>query len=213
MIEKKAYPVQLSYNISDNEKQQAERALIYFSHAAKALDKAYNDLNIMKTPFKDNPEITPEEIFKERVVVRNFRDNVLEAFKKFKEIAFKCVRIMNVFTSDTQSTKLIRSFIASVEALEGSVDDFIKLFDDLKSKDFVTNVVNVIQQIQKQCDEINEIIDERIKTHIQQNILSKNWVNVVGDNLQEKIEEKTPLIIDLYNKQQEELSQTLKRDK
>jgi hypothetical protein len=210
---KKSYSVQLSYNISNDEKRQAELALIYFEHAAKSLDKACNNLNLMKTPFKDNPEITPEEIFKARPAIRRFRDTVVKNFNFFKKLSFKCVSIMQAFESDTQSTKLMKSFISSIDSLEKEVNNFVKLFNDLKAKDFVKNITSSIESIQKQCEEIDEVIDERIKTHIQQNILSKNWINTVGDGLQETIKEKTPLIIDLYNKQQDQLNNTLKKDR
>lgn len=196
----------MSYQVSDAEKQQAEQALIAFKTAEKLLTLASDHLNIMKTPFKDNPDMTEEDIMKARAVVRRFRDKAIENFDLFKEAAFQCVKLMQIFSTDTQTLKLVKSFIASIDDLELSVNHFSDLFNDLQSSDFSKNVVADIENIQKQCDEIDEIIDERIKSHIQTNILATSWVDSISNDLQTKIEEKTPLILDLYNQRQLELN-------
>lgn len=207
---KKAYSVQMTYDVSDSEKLQAERALLCFNHASKLLDVAANHLDIMKTPFKDNPEMSPEEIMKARAAIRRFRDKSIENFNEFKVSAFKCVNVMQVFSSDTQTLKLMKSFISSIDALEVKVNDFADLFNDLESKDFPKDVVACIEGIQKQCEEIEEIIDERIKSHIQSNILAKSWVDTVSDDLQMRVQKRTPLILDLFNKRQDQLNDIIK---
>jgi len=203
---KKSYSVQMSYDVSDSEKQQAEKALLYFKAAERFLMQSSDHLNIMKTPFKDNPDMTPEDVMKARAVIRRFRDKAIDNFDQFKKVAFDCVNLMQTFESDTQTLKLMKSFIAAIDDLEVSVNQFSELFNDLHSKDFVKNVVTFIESIQKQCDEIDEIIDERIKSHIQTNILASSWVDSVSNDLQMKIEKKTPLIVDLYNQRQEQLN-------
>jgi hypothetical protein len=203
---KKSYSVQMSYNVSDTEKQQAEKALLFFKAAEKYLVQAADHLNIMKTPFKDNPEMTEEDIMKARAVIRRFRDTAIDNFEKFKRVSFDCVNLMQTFSTDTQTLKLMKSFIASIDELEVKVNGFADLFSDLQSKDFSKDVVASIEDIQKQCDDINEIIDERIKSHIQTNILATSWVDSISNDLQMKIEKKTPLIVDLFNKRQEQLN-------
>ena len=47
---------------------------------------------------------------------------------------------------------------------------------------------------------------QRIKDHLQTNILAKSWVNSVSNQLQKTVEKKKPLILDLYNKMQDELN-------
>jgi hypothetical protein len=54
------------------------------------------------------------------------------------------------------------------------------------------------------------MIEDRVKNNIQSNILAKNWVDSVSDEMQMKIEKKTPLILDLYNKRQDQLNETIK---
>ncbi len=207
---KRAYLTQMSYQVSDDEKHQAERALLCFNHAIRLLQQASDHLNIMKTPFKDDPEMTPESIMKARAAIRRFRDKSVDNFNEFKISSFKCVRLMQAFSSDTQAVKLMKSFISSIDDLEIKVNKFTDLFDSLESKEFAKDIVSSIEDIQKQCDDIDEIIDERIKNHIQSNILATSWVDSVGNDLQLKVEKKTPLILDLYNKRQDQLNDTLK---
>src|ERR1700722_13432503 len=166
MIKKKAYSVQMSYEVSDAEKAHAQQALLCFEFAIKSLRQAADHLDIMKTPFKDNQDITPEEVMKARAAIRRFRDKSIDNFNHLKEMSFKCVNTMQTFASDTQSVKLMKSMITAIDELEIKVNNFSEVFDDLQSKDFPKNVVSAIQDIQDQCDDIEEIIDERIKPHI-----------------------------------------------
>lgn len=207
---KKAYAVQMTYEVSDEEKTQASQALLLFSFALKQLDMASDHLDIMKTPFKDNPEMSPEEVMKARAAIRRFRDKSVENFNLFKKTAFQCVNVMQTFSSDTQTLKLMKSFIASIDDLEIKVNQFVDLFGDMEAKDFPQNIVKCIQEIQDQCDDIDEIIDERIKNHIQNNILATSWVDSVSNDLQTKVQERTPLILDLFNQRQDQLNDIIK---
>jgi len=209
MIIIKAYSVQMSYNVTDEEKHQAEQAILSFKSTRNLLAEASEYLNIMKTPFKDNPDMTPKDIWKARPVIRRFRDKSIDNFDEFKSAAFQCVNLMQTFANDTQTLKLMKSFITSIDELEVKVNDFAELFEDLQSKDFSKNIVTKMEDIQKKCDDIDEIIDERIKTHIQTNILATNWVDSVSTELQTKVEKKTPLILDLFNKRQDQLNDAI----
>ncbi len=203
---KKAYITQLSFDISNEEKDQAEKAILYFDHTCKLLEIAKDHLNIMKTPFKDNPEIDTKEITKARAAIRRFRDKVVENFNEFKQEAFKCVNAMHIFASDTQTVKFMKSFIALVDELEKKVNKFVELFDNLEDKEFVSKIIESLELIQEQCDEVQETVDERILPHIQTNILANSWVNSVSNDLQMQIEQKTPLIVELFNQRQDQIN-------
>ena len=200
----------MTYDVSDSEKAQAEKAILYFEHTAKILKKASDHLNIMKTPFKENGDITPEAAMDARAALRLYRDKAIDNFNDFKYTAFKCVNIMQAFASDTQSVKLMKSFISSIDALEVNVNNFADLFTDLQATSFAKDIVNAIELIQKDCEDLDESIDERIKNHIQTNILAKSWVDSISNDLQMKVEQKTPLILDLFNRRQDALNETLK---
>lgn len=207
---KKAYSIQMSYNVTDEEKHQAELAILYFNHASKSLDKASDYLNIIKTPFKDNPDISTEEIVKERASIRKFRDKSVDKFNDFKLKSFRCIKVIQNFSSDTQTVKLIKSFITSIDDLQIKVNNYVDLFSNLQDKDFVKNIVEHIDLIQEQCENIDSIIEERIKSHIQTNILASNWINDVSDELQVEVTKKVPIILELSNQRQEQLNDILK---
>lgn len=211
MMRKKAYSVQMSYEVTDAEKAQAEKALLAFSLAQKLLKVAADHLKIMQTPFKDHPDIDSEQVNKFRAALRRFRDKSIENFNNFKIGAFKCITLMQMFSSDTQTIKILKSFINSIEDVEKQVNEFADLFDDLDSKTFIADVVAKIDSIQRESDELTDIIDERIKTHLQDNILGKNWIDSVSDELQMKVEKSTPFMLDLFNERQKQLSDSDKK--
>lgn len=209
----KIYASQVSFEVTDAEKQAAEKALMCFEHASKRLLTASDYLNLLGTPFTDNPNISSDEVMKARAAIRRFRDKAIENFNDFKKDAFQCVNSVQIFGSDTQIVKLMKSFISSIDDLEESVNDFSNCFNDLNAKDFAANVVKNIQEIQKECEDVEEIIDERIKNHIKTNILATSWVDTVSNDLNKKIEEHQPLLLDLYNKREEQLQNILKKKK
>lgn len=141
---KKAYAIQLSYNISDNEKLAAEKALLYFSDASKKLEMANNHLNILKVPFEENQDITKEALMEERVAIRRFRDKAIDNFNLFKLSAFKCVDIMQNFSSDTESVKMLKSFISEIDNLEEIVNDFADLFKNINSNEFKPLILKIL---------------------------------------------------------------------
>lgn len=200
----------MSYDVTDDEKHRAQRSIIYFNHASRLLNKSSDYLNVMKNPFKDNPEISTDEIIKTRAALRKFRDTSVKKFNEFKITSFKCVRAMQYFSSDTQVLKLMKSFISSIDDLQLKVNDFVDLFSNLQDAEFSKNVVTAIETIQKQCEIIDSIIDERVKPHIQTNILASNWIDEVGDELEVKLEKKSPIILDLFNQRQQQLNEVLK---
>ncbi len=199
----------MSYDVTDAERKYAQRALVCFNRALKLLNIASDHLNILKTPFKDNPEIKPEEIMTVRVSLRDFRDKSVENFNEFKKMAFRCIHVMQRFSSDTQIIKLIKSFIASVDDLEVKVNEFVDLFSDLESKEFSKEIVTKIEEIQEECEDIDDLVETRIIDHIQSNILSSSWVDAVSKDLQMKVEKRVPLIMELSKERIEQIDKAL----
>lgn len=187
----------MTFTISDTEKDQAEKALRWFDYCLKLLKQCDEHLNLIFNPFKKDDNISSEKIFKIRAALRGYRDKVVDNFNDFKKSAFKSYVIMQPFTSDTQTEKLVKSFVNSIEDLEVQVNRFVDLFSDLKSEDFAKAIVSAIENIKKEIIKIEQIIDERIKNHLRTNILARNWISGVSDELQEKVEKKSPLVMQL----------------
>lgn len=201
----------MSYAVTDAEKAQAEKAVLAFVYTQKLLKMASDHLQIMLTPFKDHPDIDEKQVNKFRAALRRFRDKAIENFNEFKIAAFKCISLVQMFSTDTQTVKIMKSFIASIEDIEKQVNDFSELFSDLGSKTFVKDSVSAMEAIQKECEELNDIIDERVKSHFQTNIIGKSWVDSISNDLQMKLEKETPLMVDLYTQRQEQLNDMNKK--
>lgn len=197
-MSKKIIATQLAYDVTGEEKSIAEKAIMAFNRSKKSLVIANDYLNIIYNPFSKTQQIDSDQIYKYRAALRRFRDSVVDNFNNFKISSFKCVELMNTFSSDTQTIKLMKSFANTIDELETRVNYFIELFSDLKSKTFVNDILKNIEEIRKKCEEIKTLIEDRIKIHIKDNILSKNWVDSVGDKLQINIQKQTPIMVDLY---------------
>ena len=186
--------MQMSYEITEGEKLQAEKVMRSLDKLIKDLKTADKTLDLMYNPFKNKSDISPEEVFKIRVSLREYRDTIIEKFNIFKKQAFLSYSAMQLFISDTQLVKIVKSFIASINDMEKQVNRFAELFSQLDSKDFVSSVLKGIELIKKECAQVEEVIENRVKPYFQDNIISKTWVDNVGEELQKKIKEKTPLM-------------------
>lgn len=200
----------MTYQITDGEKEQAEKAMRWFNHCLKLLEQCDEHLNLIYNPFKKSPDITPDKIFERRSMLRSYRDKVADNFNKFKKAAFKAYVIMQPFTSDTQTEKLMKSFVSAIEDIETQVNRFVDLFDNLKAEDFSKGIVTAIENIKKEIVQLEQIVDERVKNHLQTNILARNWVDSVSNELQEKVEKKSPLVMQLVEDRMKMLDGTNK---
>jgi len=201
----KKYATMMSYEISDSEKEIAEKAIRYFDYCQKTLKGCWSHLNLIYDAFKDDQTINPEDLFKRRAALRRYRDKVVDNFNYLKRIAFKCYVVMQPFISDTQTERILKSFVSIIEELEDQVNKLIEIFGNLKSKDFAKDVITAINSIKPTVEELTELIDDRMKNHIQKNILSRNWVSELSKKLQEKVEKKSPLLVELVKEREEAL--------
>lgn len=193
-----------SINISDQEKAQAQNAIALFQRSLKFLDKAKSYLSMIETPFKNN-QSDPDTVMKARASLRSFRDELVNRFNEFKYSCYQCVNLMVKFSSDTQLTQMMSSFTSSIDELEEVVNMFVDLFKDLKSPEFSQKIVELTGKIREKCEQIEKITNERLIKHISQNILSKSWVDEVASKNNTKLQSNIPLLLDIYNKQQDEL--------
>lgn len=210
---RKIYAIQLSYDVSNEEKEQAEKALLCFEHSIKKLNIAMDYVDTMATPFKDHPDIDSKEVIQYRAALRRYRDKLIEYFSDFKVASARCIESMQMFLSDTQILKLIKLFDNSIEDIEVEVNKFSLLFNNLESKQFIQDVNKSFDSLKKMCAELKNVINERIEDHIKNNILGKNWVDGISDKIQLNIQRKTPMIIDLFKQRQEQLNQRASLDR
>lgn len=197
MKRRKIYAVNLTYTVPDLEKDKATKIISHLDHLL-VLAKTCNEyLNLIYTPFKDNQNISTEQTFAARAALRRYRDQAIDNFNQFKQAAFKCFVLLQPFSFDSQMVKLSKSFVLAISDIEKQVNRFASIFSNLESKDFGQTIVKAIDNIKKEIAQLEQIVEDRMKEHIQKNILARSWVDTVSDELQEKVEKKIPLSIEL----------------
>ena len=205
MIIKKSYLIPMSYEISESEKKSAKLAFVAFNEFLNHLKICIDHLELIYVPFKDNKEINSDNIIEHRASFRQYRDKDIENFDILVNKAFECIKHMQVFSSDTQTLKLINSFKLSMGDVVKQVNNFVDLFGNLSSDDFRENIIKCIDTIKKDSKELEQIIEDRIKNHIEKDILAANWVDDIGSKINVDLSSK-PALINLYKERQEALS-------
>ena len=109
----KIYAIQMSYDVPSEEKDKATKIILYLDHLIKIIKFCNEHIDLIYTPFKDNPEISPEQTFKARAALRRYRDKVADNFNVLKRQAFKCFTLLQPFSVDTQVVKLVKAFVLS----------------------------------------------------------------------------------------------------
>lgn len=203
---RKKYAIQLAYAVPSEEKDKANKCIMYIEHLNKILKICDNHLDLIYQPFKDNQNGTPEQTFAARAALRRYRDKVADNFNTVKRQAFKAYVLLQPFNTDTQIIKLTKSFVASVQDVEKQVNRFIDLFSDLEAKDFNQLVIKAIDNIKKEVAQLEQMIDDRIVPHIQNNILAKNWTDNLSEELQQKVEKNIPLSLKLVQERDEKIN-------
>jgi hypothetical protein len=198
---KLAANIPMSLPIPESHKKAAYLAIVQFDVANKELMMAKDYLVRVRTFFKDNAGLPPEEIVKSRVSLRHFRDRAIEKMNIFKVSAEKCIRTLSEFVNDTQIMKLIKSFNNSVNDIELDINsEFVELFSNLEDKSFSDNLVKSIDKIENKISEISDLMVGRIKRHLQEHILGSTWLDTVKNTVEtDKIDldKNEPLLLKL----------------
>ncbi len=203
MINKKAYAIQMTYDVSDKEKSDAEKALYAFNFLVKNIKNCENHLDIIYTSFKGKTNEDPKSIYNSRAALRSYRDKVVDNFNEFKKYAFQCFTLMKPFSSDTQTIKIMKSFTMAIEDIEKQVNYFVDLFNKLDDPDLIENILKFVDSVKKEIFQFVQIVEERIINHLQRNILGRNWIDNVSKELQVGVENKIPLMVQLMKDRNE----------
>lgn len=205
MIKKIASTIEMSFDIPESEKQEAQIASDAFKKVISTLNNAKKHLNIMYEPFKDATEIPSDAIYQFRGAIFRYKEQIKENFNKVKFTAFLAIMKLNYFATDTHITELINSFRDSIGDVEKQVGVLLDILSDLKSKDFKNNMIKGIESVRTACFEVEKLIKERIIDYINSNILAKDWMSNTGNELQTKIKVRVPYITQLFEERQKVL--------
>ena len=207
---RKAYSVQMHFGVPESEKRIAEKAEEYFQQLISNLQDIKDYLDLIYIPFQKHQNIDMEMVTEYRKTFREYRDQVRLKFRKIIKMAYKCVALMNEFSSDTATEEIMDSFIGTIRELDKYVDTFVSIFSNLNSSEFRNHLISTIDSLKKQMNQIEQLIKDRVLEHIDSNILAKNWAKNISDRFEgsEPIEERVPLVVQLFKERQKALQET-----
>jgi len=202
MLEKKAYSIQMNFDVPDSEKRVAEKAEEYFEHLLSRMENASEYLDLIYVPFSKRQNVDTEMIVEYRRTFRQYKDQVRRKFKTILKMSYRAVALMNEFSIDTATEELMNSFMGSVRELEKYVDTFVSIFSNLSSPEFRNNLISTIDSIKKQLNQIRQLVMDRVLDHIDSNILAKDWAKDLSDRFDEPLQERVPLVVQLFRERQ-----------
>lgn len=200
MIKKIASTIEMSFDIPESEKQEAQAASEEFKKVISVLDLAKQHLNLMYEPFKNAEAISPEDLNEFRGAIHKYKEQIKENFNKVKAVSFLSIMRLNYFGTDTHITELINSFRDSIGDVEKQINILLRILDDLRSNEFKDNFISGIEAVRKACFEVEKLIKERIIDYIDSNILAKDWMANTGT-----IKDRVPYITQLFEERQKAL--------
>lgn len=205
MLAKLAYSIERSFEIPNSEKDIGLLASKYFLGVVNLFALSKDQLDIIYNPFKKDENVSPEELKQRRGKLNIYKQQIKKDFEEIKQASFRAMKEFNYFASDSHALSLLNSFEDSVGNWEKQVEVFLDILDNYSSPEFRTNLLSSIESVRKEALEVEKLIKDRIIPFIDDNILTKGWVSDVGDNINSQIQDKIPLITELYNERQKAL--------
>jgi dGTP triphosphohydrolase len=204
-MQKRAYSVQMNFQVPDSEKRVAEKAEEYFEQLLAQMQDASDYLDIIYNPFQKRQNVDIEMIVEYRKTFRQYRDQAKRKFSSIIKKSYRAVALMNEFSIDTATEELMDSFIGSVRELEKYIDTFVSIFSNMNSSEFRNHLVSTIDSIKKQLNQIRQLVTDRVLEHIDSNILAKDWAKDLSERFDEPLEERVPLVVQLFRERQKVL--------
>ena len=206
-IKKIAETVEMSIAIPDSEKGTAgalvsilEKLSVKYDGFNTLLDKIYN-------PFSGDKEVSKESVENNKKPFMDYKKEIDETLREIEQVAMLCVEKLIVFSSDTDINELLTSFKSGIDQIKDNVRILGDALVSWDSDDFKDMVVKSIENLKKDINNSRELINDRIISHINENILGKSWVDEIGKEMNLDIKDKEPMIKELYREREIQLQE------
>lgn len=205
MVDKKAYSIQMNFDVPDSEKRVAEKVEEYLEQLIVMMQDAVEYLDLIYVPFSKYQNVDMELVTEYRKTFREYRDQVKKKFEEIITKSYKTIAMMKEFSTDTATEELMNSFLGAIRELEKYIDTFVSIFSNLSSQEFRNYLISTIDSIKKQVSQLKQLITDRVMDHIDSNILAKDWAKDLSGHFDESLQEKTPLVVQLFKERQKAL--------
>ena len=204
MLKKISNMIDLSFSVTDNERNIATKAIETFNDAANLLDVFASKLHILIDAF-ESVDVFPEQVVqKKRTVINDYSKYLESVLDKLKAQAMSAIVDLNNFLPDQNISELIAAANDSVGSLEKS---FLMLKDnlgDIKNENFKSGAIIGAKNLIKQISLTRDVITDRAIAHISNEILSKSWSDDVDEV---SVNNDEPYIVQLYRQRSENVEQ------
>jgi hypothetical protein len=203
-LRKIAQVVDFSTEITDSEKQAAEEALLRLEEAIYHLKQSVEHLDVIYEPFDQHEDISTQSVVDKRGVLNRFKQASKKKFEHFKYLCILAMQKLHMFShGDTEIQEIMGALESSINDVEERLEEFYDVLSDYESPDFRDAVLASIDSVKEKSNEMEELVYDRIIEHINTNLIGKNWMSDAKDQLNIEMEEKTPLLIELFRQRQQ----------
>lgn len=208
-----AQAVQMAFQVPAQEKNQALKASEAFNEVINSLKIAKDYLDVIYEPFKRSQTIDSEKAkqkqgmfnrIKSKIKI-NYGSNDADEKTGFNQYAIAALKEFSFFENDPTTAELIESFKTAALNLGKQVEILLGVLDDVGAVDFKDKIIMAIDNIKSLSSQLESLIKDRIISHINDNIIAKDWANESSES--GSLESKEPEIIKLYKERQKVLNQ------
>ena len=204
-ILKLAETIEMSMDIPESDKKIAAETVMQFEKFVRKIGNLNKHLNALYNPFKEHKTVSEESVMENRGAIWKYLKQIKENFEESKAIATVCLRGLDSFSSDTHTSELINTFSDDFGGIEDQVISLNNTISNWDHPNYKDNVIKAMENLKKEIAEMKKLIYDRIIDHINTNILAKNWVDKVNDEISTTIDDNKPLISRLYDERESQL--------
>jgi dGTP triphosphohydrolase len=205
MLDRRAYSIQMSFNVPDSERRVSEKAVEHFEDLLSRMKLAVEHLDLIYGPFSEIQQADPEEVVEHRVILRKYRDRIKINFDKIMRKAYRCMILLGEFSTDTTTAEILNTFMQAMKDVEKQVNTLLSIFSNLNSAQFKDYLIATIDAVKKQVNQVKQLVNDRILEHVDTNILAKNWMSDLSERYHHTVQEKMPLVVELFKERQQAL--------
>lgn len=206
MLLKRAYSVQMSFDVPEAERRMAEKAYESLEDLVGLLKESNRHLDLIYEPFSKVQALDPKIVVEYRKVLRRYRNQIKENFELVLSKYNHSLKLLKPFATDTKTVEMMRSFMANIDDLKKQVNRLLQIFGDLDDDNFKDYLLKAIDSVKKKDNQLKQLINDRILEHIDTNILAKNWTSGISEQEQEIFYDKVPMVVQLFKERQQALS-------
>lgn len=202
---KLAETIELSINIPDSEKKIAAKIVFRLEKLNKKIDFFNKHLNKLYNPLKKYNKVSKDSVEKYRGIIWNYTKQIKENFEKIRNLAILCLQDLKRFETDPEFNQLISSFTNDFGDVEDQVIYLTNAIINWDASNYKENVILSMDNLKKETAEIRKLIYDRLISHINKNILTKNWIDNGLNRLNVDMENNEPAISRLYKERKDKL--------